>query len=117
MLHTNKCPFYSRSIISITSLSVASKSSTVYSRSTACSKFFFFLLSCCAEKLNIRVVDPASHTGLPSAEERAEIHRAQEDNRQHLCIPRRSVGSAGGVVTGWLCVGEICRIKWLETSV
>jgi large subunit GTPase 1 len=42
-----------------------------------------------AEKLNIRVVDPASHTGLPSAEERAEIHRAQEDNRQHLCIPRR----------------------------
>ena len=50
---------------------------------------------CLPEKLNIRVVDPAAHTGLPSAEERAEIEQAQEDSRQYLCIPRRSVGYRG----------------------
>ena len=44
-----------------------------------------------SEKLNIRVVDPAVHSGLPSSEERGEIERAQKENRQRLAIPRRYV--------------------------
>ena len=65
------------------------------SYSRIATQILFCIFSCLPEKLNIRVVDPAAHTGLPSAEERAEIEQAQEDSRQYLCIPRRSVGYGG----------------------
>lgn len=43
-----------------------------------------------AEKLNIKVVNDSSHyTGLPSEVQKKEARRAEEENRQHLSIPRR----------------------------
>ena len=48
-------------------------------------------LSLSTEKLNIRVVEPSTHTGLPSLEERGEIERMQAANRQYLAIPRRLI--------------------------
>ena len=42
-----------------------------------------------SEKLNVKVIDPTQHTGLPSAEETAAIEKAQELNRDLLKIPRR----------------------------
>ena len=41
------------------------------------------------EKLNIKVVDPGIHTGLPTVSEYAEIEQAQKDNKHFLSIPRR----------------------------
>ena len=44
------------------------------------------------ERLNIKVVDPASsHIGLPSAEEEREIEKTHEKYRQFIGIPRRWV--------------------------
>ncbi|XP_072036125.1 large subunit GTPase 1 homolog [Amphiura filiformis] len=42
-----------------------------------------------AEKLNIKVIDPQQHTGLPSAEDVRAIEEAQELNKDLLKIPRR----------------------------
>lgn len=42
-----------------------------------------------AEKLNVKVVDVVTHTGLPTAQEREETRRAQQENIQYLSIPRR----------------------------
>ena len=47
-----------------------------------------------AEKLNIKVVDPSVHTGLPSDMEYAEIEQAQREHQHYLSIPRRSVESS-----------------------
>ena len=46
-----------------------------------------------AEKLNMKVVDGGTYTGLPSKQERAEASKAEEENRQYLSIPRRYVFS------------------------
>lgn len=43
------------------------------------------------EKLNIKVVDPGVHTGLPTASQYSEIEKAQKDNLHFLGIPRRLV--------------------------
>ena len=42
-----------------------------------------------AEKLNIKVVDVGTYTGLPSELERKESRKAEEENLQYLSIPRR----------------------------
>ena len=55
-------------------------------RSSRC----YDLLIVFPEKLNIKFVDPGSHTGLPSAEERLEMEQTQKEHRQFLNIPRRS---------------------------
>ena len=41
------------------------------------------------ERLNIRVVDPAAPSGLPSAKEREEMEAEQEKHLSLLSIPRR----------------------------
>ncbi|XP_063965874.1 large subunit GTPase 1 homolog [Lytechinus pictus] len=42
-----------------------------------------------AERLNVKVIDPGQHTGLPSATESIEISKAQRENLAFLQIPRR----------------------------
>lgn len=42
-----------------------------------------------AEKLNIKVVDVGTYTGLPSEMEREESRKAEKENVQYLSIPRR----------------------------
>jgi large subunit GTPase 1 len=42
-----------------------------------------------AEKLNIKVVEVGTYTGLPTEQERAETRKAEEENVQYLSIPRR----------------------------
>eukprot|EP00057_Strongylocentrotus_purpuratus_P020683 XP_011675157.1 PREDICTED: large subunit GTPase 1 homolog [Strongylocentrotus purpuratus] len=42
-----------------------------------------------AERLNVKVIDPGQHTGLPSARESIEITKAQKENISFLQIPRR----------------------------
>ena len=64
--------------------------STVYcsDRESVC-KVCSFVPSC-AEKMNVKVVPPNAG-GLPSQEEREEIRKAQEANKQFLGIPRKFV--------------------------
>ena len=45
------------------------------------------------ERLNVKVIDPGQHTGLPSAEENDAITKAQKENIEFLQIPRRLVSS------------------------
>ncbi|XP_071502821.1 large subunit GTPase 1 homolog [Diadema antillarum] len=42
-----------------------------------------------AERLNVKVIDPGQHTGLPTAAETIAITEAQKENIQCLQIPRR----------------------------
>ena len=42
-----------------------------------------------AEKLNVKLVDATSYTGLPTLQQRAETKKAEEENQQYLSIPRR----------------------------
>lgn len=42
-----------------------------------------------AEKLNVKLVDTSTYTGLPTEQERAEARKAEKENFQYLSIPRR----------------------------
>lgn len=42
-----------------------------------------------AEKLNVKLVDTTTYTGLPTQQEREETKKAQQENLQYLSIPRR----------------------------
>ena len=42
-----------------------------------------------AQKLNVKVVESGTYTGLPTPQERARTRQAEEENRQYLSIPRR----------------------------
>ena len=47
---------------------------------------------CLSEKLHIKVVgDTGTYTGLPYGEEKRDIEKAQQQNKQFLSIPRRCV--------------------------
>ena len=43
------------------------------------------------EKLNISFVTEDHNSGLPTAEEREAVRKAQEEHKQYLSIPRRLV--------------------------